>query len=102
MDLRITALKVREHVRKEIEAGGFVGAKYERTLPYVTAVSYDLDGFVAKAQKALGVFEQNFACRSQLDGFGGAIEETSAIGLFELADLRANGGLRAKNFLSGT
>ena len=61
----------------------------------------DLDGFVAKAKKALGIFEEDFAGRSQLDRFSGTVEETGAIGLLELADLGADGGLRTEDFLAG-
>jgi hypothetical protein len=45
--LRIAALKIRKHVRKKIEAGGFVGAEDERALDYVATVGHYLDGFVA-------------------------------------------------------
>ena len=67
----------------------------------VAAVGNHLDGFVAEAKEALGIFEENFAGRSQLDGFGGAVQETGPVGLFELANLGADGRLRAKNFLAG-
>jgi hypothetical protein len=100
-DLRVTALKFGEYVRQKIEASGFVGAEDERALNYVAAIGDDLNGFVAKAEKALGVFEEDFAGRSQLDGFSGAVEEARAIGLLELADLRAHSGLRTKHFLPG-
>src|SRR5580704_6733280 len=93
VDLGIAALKFRENVWKKIEAGGFVGAKNQGALHDVPAIGDDLNGFVAEAKKTFGVFEEDLACGSQLDGFGGAVEETSAISLFQLADLRAYGGL---------
>ena len=102
MDLRIAALEFGENVGKEIEASGFVGAEDERALDDVAAISDDLNGFVAEAEKALGVFEEDLAGGGQLDGFGGTVEETSAIGLFELADLCTDSGLRTKYFLACT
>jgi len=101
MDLRIAALEFSEYIGQKIEASGFVGAENERTLHNVAAIGNDLNGFVAETKKALGVFEEDFAGRSQLDGFSGTVEEACAIGLFKLADLCADGGLRAENFLTG-
>jgi hypothetical protein len=100
VDLRVAALKIGEHVGKQIETGSFVGAENERALHNVSAVSHDLDGFIAEAEKSLGVFEKDLAGRSQLDGFSGTVQETGAVGLFELANLGADGGLRTKNLLS--
>jgi hypothetical protein len=100
--LWIAALKISEHIWKKIEAGGFVGAEDQRALDDVAAVGYDLDGFVAEAKKALGVVEENFTGGSQLDGFGGAVEETSTIGLLKLANLGADSGLGAENLLPGS
>ena len=100
--LGIAALKFSENVGEQIEARGFVGAKNEGALDNVAAVGHDLNGFVAQAQQALGIFEENLTSRSEFDGLGGAIQEPGTIGLFKLADLRANSGLRAKNFLPGS
>ncbi len=99
VDLRITALKLGENIREKIEAGGFVGAEDERALHDIAAVGDDLNGFIAEAEKALGVLEKDFASGSELDGFGGAVEKSGAISLFELADLGADGGLRTEHFL---
>jgi hypothetical protein len=101
VDLRVAALKIGEHVWQKIEAGGFVGAEDERSLDDVTAVGNDLDGLVAETQKALGVFEKDFAGRRELDGLGGSVQKAGTIGLFELANLRADSGLRTENFLPG-
>jgi hypothetical protein len=68
-------------------------------LDHVAAVGHDLNRFVAETEKALGIFEEDLACGRKLDGFGGTVQETGAIGLLELANLRADSGLRAKNFL---
>jgi hypothetical protein len=97
--LGIAALKFGENIREKIEAGGFVGAENERALHDIAAVGDDLNGFIAEAEKALGIFKEDFSRGSELDGLGGAVQKTGAIGLFELADLGADGGLRAKNFL---
>ena len=101
VDLRIAALEFGEYVGEKIEASGFVGAEDKRALHDVAAVGNDLNGFVAETEKTFGVFEEDFAGGSQLDGFSGTVEEAGAIGLFELADLGADGGLGAENFLAG-
>lgn len=102
LHLGIAALKLGENIRKQIEAGGFVSAENERALDDITAVGHELNGFVAKAEETLGVLEEDFAGGSELDGLGGAVQQAGAIGLFELANLRADSGLRAKNFLPGS
>src|SRR5262249_53706689 len=93
VDLRIFALKFSEYVRQKIEASSFVGAENHRALNDVAAIGDDLDRLVAQAQEAFGVVEQDFAGGCQLNGLGGSIEEFGAIGLFELANLGADGGL---------
>ncbi len=97
---RIAALKLRKNIREQIEAGGFIGAENDRALNHVAAVGDDLDGFVAQAKQFFGVFEKNLTAGSQLDGLGGAVEKPGFIGLFELANLGANSGLRAENLLA--
>src|SRR5216684_374277 len=98
---RIAALKFGKHIRQKIEAGGFVGAKNYGALHDIAAVRDNLDGFITETQKFFGIIEQDLAGRRQLDGFGGAVEELGTVGLFELADLRADGRLRTENFLPG-
>src|SRR5260370_25988715 len=63
----IAALKFRENVGKQIEAGSFIGAEDDRALNDVAAVGNDLDGFVAHAEKLFRVLEENFTGGSQLD-----------------------------------
>ena len=93
VDLGVLALEFGKDVRKQVEAGGLVGAKYDGTLNDVAAIGNYLDGFVAQAEQALRIVEENFTGRGQFDGLGGAIQELGAISLFELADLGANGRL---------
>ena len=97
---RIAALKLRKNVRKKIEAGRFVSAEDDGALNDVAAISDNLDGFVAQAKQLFSVLEKNFAGGSQLDGLGGAVEKPGFISLFELANLGADSGLRAENFLA--
>ena len=99
VDLRVLTLKFGEDVGEEIEAGGFVGAENHRALNDVAAIGDDLDRFIAEAKETFGIVKENFASRGQLNGFCGTIEKFSAIGLFELANLGTDGGLRAENFL---
>jgi hypothetical protein len=99
---RIAALEFRENVGEKIEAGGFIGAEEDRPLHDVAAIGNDLDGFVAQPEQALGVFEEHFARGRKLDGLGRAIQQFGAVGLFKLANLRADRGLRAKNLLART
>ncbi len=97
---RVAALKFRENVGEQIETGRFIGAEDDGALNHVAAVGNDLNGFVTQAEELFGVLEENFTGGSQLDGFGGTIEEAGFIGLLELANLRADSGLRAENLLA--
>ena len=97
---RVAALKFGKNIGEQIEAGGFIGAEDDRALDDIAAVGDDLDGFVAKAEEFFGIFEKNFTGGSELDGLGGAVEEFGFVGLFELANLGADSGLRAENFLA--
>ena len=97
---RIAALKLRENIGEQIEAGGFIGAEDDRALDYVAAVGNDLDGFVAQAEQLLGVLEKDFTGGGQLDGLSRAVQEPGFVGLFKLANLRTDSGLRAEDFLA--
>ncbi len=97
---RITALKFGKNVGEEIKAGGFIGAEDDRSLNDVAAVGNDLNGFIAHAKEFFGVLEENLAGGSQLDGLGGTVQEPGLVSLLELANLGANGGLRAEDFLA--
>src|SRR5258708_18581900 len=99
---RIAPLKFGKNIREQIEARGFIGAEDDRSLNHVAAVGNDLNGFVAHAQQFFRVLEKNFAGRSELDGFGGAVKEPGLVCLFELANLRTDSGLRAEDFLART
>src|SRR5882724_12016056 len=99
---RILWLKLGKNIGEQVEAGGFVGAENDGALHDVATVRDHLNGFVAHAKKFLGVFEENFSSGSQLHGLGRAVEEPGLVRLFELADLRADSGLRAKYFLART
>jgi len=96
----IAALKFRKNVGEQIEAGGFIGAEDDRALNYVAAVGNNLNGFVAHAQQLFRILEKNFTGGSQLDGFGGTVEEAGLVGLLELANLRTDSGLRAEYLLA--
>src|SRR5712691_7385481 len=98
----IAALKFRKNIGEQVETGGFIGAEDHRALNHVTAVSNDLNGFVAQAKQFFGVLEKNFTGRSQLNGLGRAVQEPGFIGLLKLANLRADGGLRTEDFLART
>ena len=97
---RITALKLRKNIGKEVEAGGFIGAKDDRSLNDVATIGNNLNGFIAHAKELFGILEKNLAGGSQLDGLGGTVKEPGLVGLLELANLGANRGLRAKDFLA--
>ena len=97
---RITALKFRKNIRKQVEARRFIGAKNNRALNHVAAVRDDLNGFVTQAKQFFRELEKDFAGRSQFHGLGGAVEQPSLVGLFELANLRTNRGLRAEDLLA--
>src|SRR5712692_612231 len=97
---RVAALKFRKDIGEQVEASGFVGAEDDRALNHVAAVGNDLNGFVAQAEQLFGILEKNFAGGSQIDGLGGAVEEAGFVGLFELANLGTDGGLRTEDFLA--
>src|SRR5712664_245007 len=99
---RIAALKFGKNIGEQVEAGRFVGAENDGALYDVAAVRDHLDGFVAHAKKFFGEFERHFTGGSQLHGLGGAVEKPGLVRLFELADLRADSGLRAEYFLART
>src|SRR5215469_18368316 len=101
VNLGVLALKFGKNIRKEIEAGSFVGAENDRTLDDIAAVGDDLHRFIAKAEKPFGIFEQDFTGGSEFYGLGGAVKKFGPVGLFELANLGADGGLCAENFLAG-
>src|SRR5260370_24295666 len=100
MDQRIAALKLRKNVGEQIEAGRFIGAEDDGSMMHVAGVGDDLNGIVTQAEELFRVLEENFAGGSQLDGFGGTIEEASFIGLLKLTNLRTDSGLRAENLLA--
>src|ERR1051326_97157 len=100
VNLRILALKLGKNVGQQVEASGFVGAEDDGSLYNVAAIGNNLDGFVAEAEQAFGIVEKNFTRGGEFDRFSRAIEEFGAIGLFKLANLGADGGLGAKNFLT--
>jgi len=58
-------------------------------------------GFVAKSLQPQGVFVKNLTGRSELDSLAGAVEESVAVFLFQLANLGADSRLLTKNFLAG-
>src|SRR5580700_3174577 len=101
VDQRIAALEFGKDVGEQVEAGGLIRAEGDGTLNHAAAVGDDLHGFIAQAEKAFGVVEENNAGWRQLDGFRGAIQQLCLVGLLELADLCADGGLRAKYLLAG-
>ncbi len=100
VDERVAALKFGKNIREQIEASGFVGAEDDGALDDVTAIGDDLDGFIAHAEELFGVLVKNFTGGSELDGLGGAVEEAGFVGLFKLANLGADSGLRAEDFLA--
>jgi hypothetical protein len=97
---RVAALKFRKNIGEQVETSGFIGAEDDGALNDVATVGNDLNGFVAHAKEFFGVLEKNLAGGSQLDGLGGAVEEPGFVGLFELANLGTDGGLRAEDFLA--
>src|ERR1700722_5160433 len=102
VDLRKSPLKFRKNIRQEIQAGRFVRAKKHRALHNVAAIGHNLDRLISQAQQAFSVIEEHFAGGRQLNGFRGTVEQLGAVGLFQLTNLRADSGLRAKNFLAST
>src|SRR5260370_15452515 len=57
----IAALKLRKNIRKQVEAGGFIGAENDGSLNNVAAVRNDLNGFIAPAKQLFRVFAKNLA-----------------------------------------
>ena len=58
--------------------------------------------FVPQLRHTLRIGEQYAACRREGYILAGTVEKTVAVLLFQLPDLRAYSGLRAKHFLPGT
>src|SRR3989442_8489753 len=102
LDKRIAALKFGKDVRQKVEARSLVGAEDDRALHPVTAVRDGLHGLVTQREQALRVFEETFSGRRKMNRLGRAVEEPWAVGLLELANLRADRRLRAENLLAGT
>ena len=65
-------------------------------------VGHRHERLVAKCFQALGVLEKNLAGWGQFHRLAGAVEQTVAVLLLELADLCTDRRLRAENLLSGT
>ncbi len=97
---RVAALKFGKNIREQVEASGFIGTEDDGALDDVATVGNDLNGFVAHAKELFRVLEKHDAGGSEFDGLGGAVKEPGFVGLFELANLGTDGGLRAENFLA--
>jgi len=61
VDEGIATLEFGQYVGEQIEASGFVGAEHDGALYDAATVGDDLHGFIAQAQEAFGVVEENDA-----------------------------------------
>ena len=91
-----------ENVRQDIEASGFIGADDKRSARTGALIRYGKQRLIAHLQQAFGVSEQHSACGCEGYVFTGTIQQPVAVLLFQLADLGADRGLRAKDLLPGT
>ena len=88
-------------LRQDVDAGGFVGRDHQ----FAARIGLQfVDGILraaAQVQHLLGVFGENPAGGGQRNAAAEALEQLGAQLLLELADLRADGRLRAVTRLRG-
>ena len=91
----------RENFGQHVQAGRFVRSERKHAARRGGLVGHGAQRFAAHVHHAHRVFKQGFSRGGQPHGFASAVEKLFAVFLFELADLRADGRLRAEQFLSG-
>ena len=94
-------LELAEDFGQHVQASGFVGADGQQPARRGGLIGHGAQRFLAQGQELIGVFKEHFAGGSQADGLAQAAEKLLAVFLFQLADLRAHGGLRAKDLAPG-
>ena len=102
MHIGIFAAIFSENFGKNIEAGRLIGADHQSATRRVTVIGDRHKRLVAQFFHPYCVVVKNLARRGQLNAFAGTIEQPVAILLLQLADLRADRGLRPEDFFSGT
>src|SRR6266849_655858 len=98
---RVTAAVLGEYLGQNIQAGSLVRSDTQGSARGAAMVSDSGQGFIAEVFQALRVFEEYLAGWGEFYSFPGAVEQTIAILLLQLPDLRADRGLGTKNLLSG-
>jgi hypothetical protein len=98
---RKSPVKFGEHVRQHVKAGGFIRSDGQRAARSAGLIGDGSQRVVLQREHPAGIAEQHFARCRKPHGFPDAIEKFLAVFLFELANLRANGRLRAEKLLSG-
>ncbi len=86
----------RENIGQHVQAGRFVGAQSQDAARSGGLVGHGAQRFAAHVHHAHGVFEQGLARGGQADRLAAAIEQLFAVFLLQLADLGADGRLRAE------
>src|SRR3984957_12126813 len=97
---RILAAVFAKDFGQNIKASGFVRPNTQRTSGSSAVVRDRHQRLIAQVAKTFGIFEKNLAGGSQFHALAGAIKKAVAVFLFELANLRAYRGLRAKDFFT--
>ena len=90
-----------EDVGQHVQAGGLIGADHQRAARTGALIGHGQQRLVPHLQQALGVGEQHPAGGREGHIFTGTIEQAVSVLLLQLADLGADRGLGAKNFLPG-
>ncbi len=98
---RVEAVILRENFRQNVQACRFVGAEGEHSSRRGGLVGHGAQGFGAHVHHAHGVFKKGFSRGGKPHGLASAVKQLLAVFLFELAHLRADGRLRAEQFLPG-
>ncbi len=101
-DLRILTLELGEHLGKDVQAGGFVGADDDLAARRALEFGDLFDDALALAEGGFRIAEEDLARLRQRDLAAGAVEELRSDLVFERPDLRGDGRLGAEAALRRT
>ena len=90
-----------EDIGQHVKAGGFIGADDQRAARTGALIGDGEQGLVPHLQQALGIGEQHPAGGREGHIFAGTIEQAVSVFLLQLANLGADRGLGAEDFLPG-
>ena len=90
-----------EDVGQYIQAGGLIGSDDQRAARAGALIGHGQQRLVPHLQQAFSISEQHSAGGRESHVFTGTIKQAVSVLLLQLADLGADRGLGAENFLPG-